>query len=256
MKKIITFLLLLGIIIMLGCSKKNKNFGETQYTSAKTHRATMRAYNIRGKRYSPTYVEVGQTMRGISSWYGPHFHGKHTSNGERYNMHGLTAAHKTWPMDTMVKVTNLQNNKSVTVRINDRGPFVRGRIIDCSYQAGKQIGLDGMGIAKVHVQVVGFAGKILKPKVIAKMKREKTPIRVQLSNFGIQVGAFRRYAGAKIYQRKYQKRYLWNKTVIKSFSHADGKPLYRVWIMGYGSEEEAEDFRRTHSLGDAFIIHH
>jgi len=242
-------------IIFSSCSKRHTAFGATRYTSAKTHRATMREYNVRGRHYRPTYVELGQTMRGFSSWYGPSFHGKHTSNGERYNMHGLTAAHKTWPMDTMVKVTNLQNNKSVIVRINDRGPFVRGRIIDCSYQAGKQIGLDGMGIAKVNIEVMGFAGKVIKPKVIAKMKKEHKPIRVKLSNFGIQVGAFRHYAGAKIYQRKYQKRYLWNKTIIKTFSDADGKPLYRVWIMGYGSEEEAEDFRRMHNLGDAFIIH-
>jgi rare lipoprotein A len=157
-------------------------------------------------------------------------------------------------MDTMVKVTNLQNHTSVIVRINDRGPFVRGRIIDCSYQAGKQIGLDGMGIAKVSIQVVGFAGKVIKPKAIAQMKKEHKPIRVQLSNFGIQVGAFRRYTGAKIYQRRYTKRYPKHRSIIKTFSHADGEPLYRVWMMGYGSEEEAEDFRATHRLGDAFII--
>ena len=102
--------------------------------------------------------------KGISSWYGKKFHGSKTSNGEIYNMHAKTAAHKTLPMHTMVRVTNIQNGKSTVVRINDRGPFIKGRIIDCSYVAGKEIGLDHLGIAKVEIEVLGYDGKIGKPK--------------------------------------------------------------------------------------------
>jgi rare lipoprotein A len=80
-------------------------------------------------------------------------------------MHARTAAHKTLPMGTMVKVTNIQNGKSTVVRINDRGPFVKGRIIDCSYAAGKELGLDRLGIAKVEIEVLGYHGKIQKPKI-------------------------------------------------------------------------------------------
>lgn len=256
-------LVLLLIIVMVstlftGCSDKRTGVkpGATKYTSAARHKSTMRSYKVRGKRYHPTFVEVGQVQKGISSWYGPNFHGKHTSNGEVYNMHARTAAHKTWPMDTMVQVKNLQNGKSTVVRINDRGPFVRGRIIDCSYKAGKEIGLDRMGIAKVSVKVLGFAGKVQSAATIAERKRTKTQTRIRLSNFGVQVGAFKRYAGAQIYQRKHASLYPGYKTVIKKFSDVDGSgdPLYRVWLMGFGSEDEARDFKNSNDLEGAFIV--
>lgn len=240
--------------LFTGCSQKPKTVCATKYTSAARHRATMRPYEVLGKCYSPTYVEVGQVMKGISSWYGPNFHGKHTSNGEVYNMHARTAAHKTWPMDTMVKVHNLQNGKSTIVRINDRGPFVQGRIIDCSYTAGKEIGLDRMGIAKVSVKVVGFAGNVQSDATIARNKRLHKQERIVLSNFGVQVGAFRRYSGAQVYQQKYSKLYTRYKTIIRRFDDIDGSPLYRVWLMGFGSEDEARDFKNSHDLEGAFIV--
>ena len=216
----------------------------------------MKCYTVRGKRYNPTYVKVGQVMKGVSSWYGPNFHGKRTSNGEVYNMHARTAAHKTWPMDTMVKVNNLQNGKSTIVRINDRGPFVRGRIIDCSYKAGKEIGLDRMGVAKVSIQVVGFAGKVQSAETIAKRKKSKTETRVMLSNFGVQVGAFKRREGAEVTRKLFASMYTKYKPVIKKFDNVDGsgEPLYRVWLMGFGSEQEARDFKDCNNLEGAFIV--
>jgi len=256
---VLLLILLITSTLFTGCSQKRhgtKKPGATKYTSAARHKSTMRSYNVRGKRYHPTYVEVGQVQKGISSWYGPNFHGKHTSNGEVYNMHARTAAHKTWPMDTMVQVKNLQNGKSTVVRINDRGPFVRGRIIDCSYKAGKEIGLDRMGIAKVSVKVLGFAGKVQSAATIAERKRTKTQTRIRLSNFGVQVGAFKRYAGAQVYKRKHASLYPGYKTVIKKFSDVDGSgdPLYRVWLMGFGSEDEARDFKNNNDLEGAFIV--
>ena len=241
---------------MSGCSQKAqtlKKHTATKHTSAARHRATMRSYNVRGRRYKPSYVEVGQVMNGVSSWYGPNFHGKYTSNGEIYNMHAQTAAHKTWPMDTIVKVNNLQNGKSTVVRINDRGPFVSGRIIDCSYAAGKAIGLDRLGIAKVSIEVLGFSGKVDTSKRIASSSKKATPTRILLSNFGIQVGAFRNYSGAKITKQKYESGYQAYRPVIKKFD-VDGTALYRVWLMGFGSKQEALDFKETHQLYGAFII--
>lgn len=261
MKRLVSPILLLLIVLgtstlFIGCSQKREYTepGSTKYTSAARHKSTMRSYKVLGKRYHPTYVEVGQVQKGVSSWYGPNFHGKHTSNGEVYNMHARTAAHKTWPMDTMVKVNNLQNGKSTIVRINDRGPFVRGRIIDCSYTAGKEIGLDRMGIAKVSVEVLGFAGKVQSSATIAKQKREHTQERIVLSNFGVQVGAFRRHEGAQTYKRKYTGVYARYNPVIKRFSDVDGAPLYRVWLMGFGSEQEARDFKDNNDLAGAFIV--
>ena len=262
MKRKLPFMLLtiviLGTLFSACSSKKSvvKKTGATKYTSVARHKATMRSYKVRGRRYHPTYVSVGQVQKGVSSWYGPNFHGKKTSNGEVYNMHARTAAHKTWPMDTMVRVKNLENGRSTVVRINDRGPFIRGRIVDCSYTAGKELGLDRMGIAKVSIEVLGFAGKIESASTLAKNKKLHKQTRVVLSNFGIQVGAFKRYAGAQIYKNKHASMYPEYKTVIKKFSNVDGsgEPLYRVWLMGFGSEEEARDFKNSHDLAGAFIV--
>ncbi|MEA3491502.1 MAG: septal ring lytic transglycosylase RlpA family protein [Campylobacterota bacterium] len=242
-RAILSLIISLLILNFTGCASKKYKNGTP---------ATQKSYKIKGKRYHPTYVRLGQKMRGVSSWYGPNFHGKQTSSGERYNMHARTAAHKTWPMNTMVKVSNLQNGKSTIVRINDRGPFVRGRIIDCSYRAGKEIGLDRMGIAKVQIKVLGFAGKIQTLTTVKRLPKSKQ--RIRLTNFGIQVGAFRRLEGAKIYKRSHASLDSRYRSVIKKMHDEEGTPLYRVWLMGFASEEEAMDFRDQHGLAGAFIV--
>lgn len=111
-----------------------------------------KSYVVRGKRYYPLAVRDGFTQTGVASWYGTKFHGRLTSNGERYDMYKMTAAHKTLPIPTYVKVTNLENNKSVTVRVNDRGPFVGDRIIDLSYVAAIKLDMTTAGTARVLVE--------------------------------------------------------------------------------------------------------
>ena len=125
-------------------------------TSNAMYRATMKSYTIRGVKYYPIIPRVGQVFKGTASWYGPDFHGGKTSNGEYYDMHDLTAAHKTLPMNTTVQVTNLSNGQSTVVRINDRGPFVDSRIIDLSYQAAQDIGMIKNGTAKVKLEVLDY----------------------------------------------------------------------------------------------------
>jgi rare lipoprotein A len=100
---------------------------------------------------------AGRPQTGVASWYGPRFHGRTTANGERYNMLDLTAAHKTLPFGTLVLVTNRDTKRSIVVRINDRGPFVRGRIIDLSYAAAKVLGASTTGVVPVQVRVVDRA---------------------------------------------------------------------------------------------------
>ncbi len=92
--------------------------------------------------------------RGIASWYGPGFHGKKTASGEVFNMYEMTAAHKTLPIDSYVQVTNLKNNKSVVVRINDRGPYSHHRVLDLSYAAAKRIGIHSQGTGKVEIKAI------------------------------------------------------------------------------------------------------
>jgi len=241
--------IILIVIFISGCSQKRFKYKRhhKSYTSKARQIATMRCYTVLGKTYRPTYVKVGDTMVGVSSWYGPNFHGKMTSSGERYNMYAMTAAHKTWPMDTMVRVQNLENGKSTIVRINDRGPFVKNRILDCSYAAGKKIGIDRKGTARVKLTVVGFAGKIYK-------ETGKPLPRVELTNFAVQVGAFRHIEGADIYKQKYASLVCPpQKVIIKKFIE-DGEPLYRVWVEGFKSEDEARDFIRFKNIDGGFVI--
>ena len=220
------------------------------YTSPARMKATMRTYVVHGRVYHPTYVGIGDTMTGIASWYGPNFHGLETSNGETYNMYDKTIAHKTWPMDTMVKITNLDNGKSTIARINDRGPFVAGRVADCSYAVAKEIGIDRKGTCNVKLEVVGFAGKVYHPKAgVAAPK-------IRLTNFGVQVGAFAVMANAKATKAKYVAMVDSSKSVvIKDGKSPDGSQiLHRVHVMGFGSREEALDFIKDHNIAGGFII--
>ena len=112
-------------------------------------------YEVYGHRYYVLATSDGYRERGVASWYGPDFHGKPTSGGERYDMHALTAAHKTLPIPTWVEVTNLANGKHVIVKINDRGPFVDNRIIDLSYRAAQELDMIRNGTARVEVRALG-----------------------------------------------------------------------------------------------------
>ena len=115
-----------------------------------------KAYEVNGERYHPLRDHAGFTEEGLASWYGSDFHGKRTSNGELYDMYAQTAAHKTLPLGVSVRVTNTANGRSTVVRVNDRGPFVRGRIIDLSYTAAKELGVVGPGTAPVRVEALGY----------------------------------------------------------------------------------------------------
>ena len=101
-----------------------------------------------------TYAKDKKVQTGKGSWYGKQFQGKLTASGERYNMYDYTAAHRTFPFNSMVKVTNLKNGRSVIVRINDRGPYHRGRIIDLSYLAAKKLGYINKGVAKLEIRLL------------------------------------------------------------------------------------------------------
>ncbi len=112
-----------------------------------------RPYTISGVRYTPAR-NPNYDKTGVASYYGKNHHGNQTANGERFNMNALSAAHTTLPLPTCVKVTNLKNNKSIILRVNDRGPFVKGRIIDVSYAAAKELDFIGAGITQVRVEAM------------------------------------------------------------------------------------------------------
>lgn len=119
--------------------------------------------------YKPPYAS-GYIERGIASWYGEEFHGRLTSSGEIYDMYNLTAAHRLMPLGTIAKVTNMENGRSVVVKINDRGPFIEDRIIDLSYSAASALGMIDTGLTPVEIEVVKWG--------------------VIITDFTVQVGAF------------------------------------------------------------------
>ncbi len=142
-------------------------------------------YKVFGKWYQPLPDSYGFRQRGIASWYGKDFHGKKTSNGEIYDMYAMTAAHKTLPLGTYVRVHNLGNNRRVAVRVNDRGPFVRGRIIDLSYTAANEIGIVGSGTARVEVIALATPAT-----TDGGTPRSYEPVDLYSGNFTFQIGAF------------------------------------------------------------------
>jgi rare lipoprotein A len=255
--------------VFLGCSKSyniqssnynSKSYANAQYQSTVVskptkirnskamHRATMRPYEVFGKKYYPTLAHINDTFRGIASWYGPDFHAKKTSNGEIYNMYAMTAAHKTLPMNTMVKVENLDNGLSTIVRVNDRGPFVDGRIIDLSNKAAHEISMVKKGTANVRLTVLGFNGKIA--QTYDELHETQS-----VGNYYIQVGVFSKLAGAQITKQKFEMILDKNRyKVIFKDDELNGKKVKRVWISGFQSEEEAKDFKEENNLNSAMLI--
>lgn len=125
----------------------------------KLHASANRSYKVAGKRYTPINQVAAFTQTGNASWYGGRFHGRKTSGGERYDMNAFTAAHKTLPIPSYVRVTNTRNGKSVVVRINDRGPFHGNRVMDLSKAAAKELGFIHTGTANVKVEQILPNGK-------------------------------------------------------------------------------------------------
>jgi rare lipoprotein A len=140
-------------------------------------------YTVLGQTYKPVLSGNDYSEDGIASWYGPDFHGKQTANGERYDMYAMTAAHKVLPFGTMVRVTSLENGKSVVVRINDRGPFVENRIIDLSKSAGEQLAMLEKGTMRVRIETLGNVSGLQNGELQGK--------------FYVQVGAFGKESNAQ-----------------------------------------------------------
>lgn len=186
---------------------------------------------------APAAPAPGWTETGIASWYGHPYHGRQSSSGEVYDMNGLTAAHRTLPFGAIVRVTNLENRKSVVVRINDRGPFVEGRIIDLSRAAAQQIGLIGPGTALVRIELTGYEDPA---------KKDAPPL------FTIQAGAFADRANAERLRERLRRRF----EPVDIVSSAASPPLHRVLVGRFGdlreAEAAAESLRRE--VKDVFVV--
>jgi rare lipoprotein A len=235
-------LLVLSTVLAAGCGPKRPVAGHRQPVPGTTQPATEPAAasdtsksganasappaaaspTPRPKRSKtpPPPVAAGYTEEGKASWYGDPFNGRRSSNGEVYDMYKLTAAHRTMPFETMVRVTNLNNGKSTTVRITDRGPFVDNRIIDLSLAAAREIESIGPGVVPVRLEVLGN-------------------VDVTSGFFTVQVGAFKDRANAERLRDRLSA--LYNPIFIQTFDALDG-PFYRVRVGKISGEDAAREF--------------
>ena len=176
--------------------------------------ATQRPYTIDGTTYYPITSAKGFVEQGIASWYGPGFHGHKTSNGETYDMYGMTAAHKTLPMDTRLLVKNLENGAQTIVRVNDRGPFIDGRIIDLSHSAARNLGIVEHGTARVKIIALdGIKPSLAEEKPVtsapaqpltrATTKTAATRIPINRHEYFIQIDAFEQQQEARSLQQRF-----------------------------------------------------
>ncbi len=210
---------------------------------------------INGKKYYPLSKLPGFVKYGMASWYGPKFHGKMTSSGEVYNMHGLTAAHKTLPLGTYVKVVNLKNGKSTVVKINDRGPFVKGRMIDLSYGAARRIDLVGAGVARVKMIVLGLEVGMWRspagPSPILQVPN------LRQGAFTVQIGAFNDKRNALSIADRLKPLFKYVEVVPVKTSSGKGRTIFRVRVSRSKTLDEANIVReRLKRIGfeEAFVV--
>jgi rare lipoprotein A len=142
------------VLTLAGCGSSDPD--PAKPTAAGPHFKVGQPYQINGQWYYPRFVTEYEAS-GIASWYGESYHGRQTANGEIYDMHALTAAHPTLQLPSVVEVVNLENGRSLTLRVNDRGPFVDDRLIDLSFAAARELGFERQGLAQVQVRYLGLA---------------------------------------------------------------------------------------------------
>ncbi len=195
-------------------AKRSTDVPETPAPQPPTASASKR------NRPAPIPAPAGYTEEGNASWYGEPFHGRRASNGEIYDMYKLTAAHRTLPFETMVRVTNMSNGKSTVVRITDRGPFVDNRIIDLSLAAAREVDSVGPGVVPVRVEVLGGADPTA-------------------GFFTVQIGAFRDRANAERLRDRLGASY--SPIYIQQYDSPDGM-FYRVRVGRISGEDAAHQF--------------
>lgn len=200
-RNLLTPLAAAAILLLSGCASDRLNLGEYSQRSIFSAKGSSykigKPYKIRGQWYYPA-EDYGYSEVGTASWYGEDFHAKYTANGEVYNMHTLTAAHRTLPLPSIVRVTNLENGRSLVLRVNDRGPFAKNRIIDISKRGAQLLGFQNKGTAKVRVEIMAEESKDLKQAILNKTE---TKLAQQLPEDN--AGAVRSYTSQQALKGKY-----------------------------------------------------
>lgn len=201
------------------------------------------SYVVRGQRYYVKDTARGYVEKGIASWYGNKFHGRRTSSGERYDMYAMTAAHKTLPLPTYVQVTNLNNGRSVVVKVNDRGPFHDNRLIDLSYSAASKLGILARGTGLVEVRAIDPrrpqpASRTAQAPAAVKTSARPSAQPLSAPEMYLQVGAFASRYNAERLKTRLDDIKLPGILILPGY--ANQQPVFRVRIGPLASVEEAD----------------
>ncbi len=226
---------------------------QTIFFPGKAEGEMPRPYVVNGERYYPLPDSHGFVQSGKASWYGREFHGRPTASGEIYNMYKHTAAHKILPLGTYVKVQNLINNKHIIVRINDRGPFVKGRIIDLSYAAAKDLQLIGPGIVDVKITALGKEVGRSRSKEGVKSILEIQDL--ERGEFTIQIGAFNNRDNADRLVNRLK--VIFEYVAISEYTDNERRTLYKVYVSKSRSLTQAGEMeKKLEDMGftEAFIV--
>ena len=212
-----------------------------------------RPYVVNGERYYPLPDSKGFVQFGKASWYGKKFHGRRTSSGEIFDMYKKSAAHKTLPLGTYIQVLNLNNKKQIIVRINDRGPFVKGRVVDLSYAAAKEIGLAAPGTAEV--KIVALAKEVKELKSPLGIRPVVETFDLNAGEFTVQVGAFRNRDNAlRLVDRL---RVIFGDVNVSVYDDREKGVLYRVHVTKLKTLTKAGEIeKQLEKMGfeGAFIV--
>lgn len=202
-----------------------------------------RPYAVRGRSYTPQTADRAYRQRGLASWYGRQFHGRPTASGEPYDMYAMTAAHPTLPIPSYVRVRHLGNGREVIVRVNDRGPFVSGRIIDLSYAAAHRLGYIAQGHAEVDIERItheeiraGRWQREVVPTPEPILVRTTPPPAASAGGYWVQLGAFRQRDGAESFMGQVGAQVEWLAPLLTIFTEAS---LHRLQAGPYASRTEA-----------------
>jgi len=200
------------------------------------HRFANRPYEVFGRRYVPIASTVGFRERGMGSWYGRRYHGQRTSSGEPYDMYAMTAAHPTLPIPSYVRVTNPANGRSVVVRVNDRGPFLAGRVIDLSYVAAFKLGYIEAGSALLDIETVSAGSAAVPAQAAAPTASTAVAAASGSGNVFLQLGAFSARDAAEGFRARIYRQLPWlNDGIVVQ----EGGSLFRLHLGPYASVDAA-----------------
>ncbi len=236
-------------LLVSACATRQRSYSPQDQSPATRQKAGQKPYTVAGKRYEPLSSHEGFVQEGIASSYGRDFHGRKTSSGEPFDMNAMTAAHKTLPLGVYVKVRHKRTGREIVVRINDRGPFVRERIIDLSEGAARRLDMIQEGVTAVRVTALGY-----KTDQKSGEAEYRAPVSYDTGRFALQVAALKNRANAYRHADELKRKH---GAADVQEATLEGNTFYRVRVGHYSSLRTAqsaqESFERNGFPGN-FVV--